>query len=107
MLSAESLTIADAAGKLVPTVGGFLLGLVTGNWRRIWRWIGRKDPVGVYVESNPEIIYANSPDWVSFPQFVPLDRHELSAPPNATLALWSWAKGLGGSPAWMDELQIT
>ncbi|OBA84679.1 hypothetical protein A5642_25865 [Mycolicibacterium mucogenicum] len=107
MFSVDGAWLADTASKSIPPFITFLLGLLVGNWRKIRRLIGRKDPIQVFVERNPAIIYANMPDWITFPQFVPLDRHTQSEPPKNTLALWGWAKALGGSPAWFDEMQVT
>jgi hypothetical protein len=85
----------------------FVLGILAANSRRLWRWIRRQGPVQIHVESDPEIIYANARNWVTFPQFVPLAEADLPAPPQKTLALGRWAKDLGGLPAWSAELQVT
>lgn len=91
----------------MPPAVTFVLGFVTARWRRISRWIRKQDPIQVHVEANPEIIYANMPDWVTFPQFVPRDQDSLPSPPIKTLAMSKWARELGGWPARKFELQVT
>lgn len=105
--AAEDPSAIDTVSKFAPPFITFILGVLAAKWRRVWRWIRRLDPVQVHAETDPEIIYANQRNWVTFPQFVPLAEADLPAPPKKTLALGRWAKDLGGLPAWSFELQVT
>ncbi len=105
--AANDPSVFDTIAKFAPPFVTFFLGVLTSNSRRLWRWARRKDLVQIHVESDPEIIYANARNWVTFPQFVPLREEDLPELPKKTLALGRWAKNLGGLPAWTDELQVT
>lgn len=107
MISANGAWIADTASKAVAPLVTFTLGYITARWGRISRWIRRRDPLQVHIEPDPEIIYANLPNIVTFPQFIPCERNAVPSPPTKALALYRWAKELGGSPAWAFDLQVT
>jgi hypothetical protein len=107
VISANGAWLADAASKTVTPLVTFGLGYTTARWGRISRWIRRIDPVQVHIEPDPEIIYANLPNIISFPQFIPCERTAVPSAPDKPLALYKWAKELGGSPAWAFDLQVT
>jgi hypothetical protein len=108
MSNGSGAWIADAASQAIPSAVTFVLGYAAARWRRVYRWARREDPLQVFVETDPEIIYANARDWILFPQFVPLDTGEqVPPPPQRTLALAQWAKEQGGTPAAWVDMQIT
>lgn len=104
---ALSSWVSDSLTQVVSPVVTFVLGYAAARWRRVWRWMSRQDPLQIHVETDPEIIYANMPDWITFPQFIPLDSAAIPPPPKNTLAMSAWAKQLGGLPAQSVDLQIT
>ncbi|OBI29832.1 hypothetical protein [Mycolicibacter sinensis] len=107
MNTASASWLGDSLIQMVSPVVAFALGYVAARWRRVWRWMRRQDPLQIHVETDPEIIYANMPDWITFPQFVPVDSAEIPPPPRNTLAMSAWAKQLGGAPAHSVDLQVT
>jgi hypothetical protein len=72
-----------------------------------WRRIRRSLPVDVHVETDLRLIFANAPDWIGFPQFVPLSKEDLPPPPAGhAIELASWAERLGGLPAGHMHLEV-
>lgn len=98
----------DVALRVVPTLLGFALGVAAGRWRWFWRLVARRPDVLIHIEADPEIIYANTPNWITFPQFIPLPADKLSPPrPGSALGMTAWAAELGGVPADRQDLQVT
>jgi len=95
-------------GGVGPVVG-YGLGLATPYGRRIWRWVTRKPDLRMYVEQDPSIIFANSPEnWIGSATFVPIIKDELpSDNPKTNFAIREWAMGLGGIPAGSHEIEVT
>lgn len=98
----------DVILPVVQTLVGFLLGVAAGRWRWFWRLIAQRPDVQIHVEADPEIIYANAPNWITFPQFVPIPGSNLPPPrPGSALGMTAWAAALGGVPAYKQDLQVT
>lgn len=95
------------------TAVGIVTALIAYVWGRhryaLQRRFFRRDPVYVHIEQDPDIIYANDPNWVSFPYFFPRRTpEEVPEPPSGKCtAWWKWAKEHGGEPAGSMELQVT
>lgn len=87
----------------------FGLGVVVERWGRLTRRIMRRPPVQVHVETDPRIIFANTPsNWVAAPMFVPIDPSELGEPPSLqAMSVRDWADSRGGLPCGFQELQVT
>ncbi len=87
-------------------VGGYLWGTQRLALRRR---VQHLDAVQIFIEHDPEIIYANTPNWVSFPYFIPgRTPADLPPPPRGSgKSWWSWAKQLQGEPSGFDEMQVT
>lgn len=85
--------------SLITVIVTALLGLKF--WKPIWRWISRQAPVYVHVETDPKVLFANLEyDWITFPQFVPLDIEQIPRPPDGfAIEMGAWAEKLGGYPA--------
>lgn len=74
----------------------------------VWRRIKRNPPVYVHVETDAELVFANSPDWISFPQFVPRPVESLPPIPSGkAVKLAKWAEPIGGIPAQHTHLEVT
>lgn len=101
--------LIDLLLRVLPPVVTFVLGVATGvGAKRLLRKLRGKSDVQIYIETDPEIIYANAPDWITFPQFVPCSADDLpAAPAGKALAMTAWAAELGGLPAHRQELQVT
>ena len=101
--------VLDLLEKAWPSVVAFALGAVGGlRWPRIWRRVCRKSDVQVHIERDPQIIYANTPDWISFPQFVPRRPEMLPpAPAGHATEMPRWAATLDGLPAHTMDLLVT
>lgn len=67
-------------------------------------------PVAIHIEDDLEIIFANTPPWVSAPMFVPdMDPlHLISPPASDALGVAMWARNeLNGIPAGNSVIEIT
>jgi hypothetical protein len=94
---------------LIPVATG-LIGYVWGSHRQaLKRKVLGRQPIHVHIEQDPDIIYANDPNWVSFPYFFPnRSAGDIPPPPQGKCtAWWKWARELGGEPAGLMELQVT
>lgn len=95
--------------KAWPPFIAFVLGAFGGlRWPRFWRWVSRKSDVQVHIERDPQIIYANMPDWISLPQFVPRRLEALPpAPAGRATEMPRWAATLDGFAAHNMDLLVT
>lgn len=89
-----------------------LLGAVLG-WAAnhflpgLWRQLTRRPPLHVFVETNPALIWAGSPPWVSTSYVVP-DPRNLGAPPSNFCPDWhDWLRDAGAVPGPSTEAEIT
>ncbi|WP_026918418.1 hypothetical protein [Gordonia shandongensis] len=101
--------LLDLLTKAWPPAVAFVLGAVGGlKWPRIWRRVRGHSDVQVHVEQDPQIIHANAPDWVSFPQFVARRREALPpAPAGKATEMPKWAAKLDGYAAHNMDLLVT
>ncbi len=93
----------------LPVVAG-VVGYLWGRHRlALKRKVLGRDPIQVHIEQDPEVIYANDPNWVTFPYFFPnRSPEDLPPPPEGKCtAWWKWAREFGGEPAGLMELQVT
>lgn len=94
---------------LIPVATG-LIGYAWGRHRHaLKRKVLGREPIHVHIEQDPGIIYANDPNWVTFPYFFPnRSPDDLPSPPKGKCtAWWKWAKEFGGEPSGLMELQVT
>jgi hypothetical protein len=100
---------SQVPGWVIPAVLAAVFALVLSPKviRAGWRRIRRSPPVDVHVETDLRLIFANAPDWISFPQFVPLPKEDLPPPPPGhAIELAGWAERLGGLPADLMHLDV-
>ncbi|MFJ1460941.1 hypothetical protein [Nocardia sp. N2S4-5] len=102
-------TFLDLLLKAWPPIVTFILGAIGGlRWPRFWRRVRQKSDVQYYIEQDPQIIYANTPDWVSFPQFVARRREAVPpAPAEKATEMPQWAAQLDGYAAHNMDLLVT
>lgn len=72
--------LSSVAGAVVTALLATIL--TVRFWKPIWRWISRRPPIYVHVETDPRIIFANLEyDWITFPQFIPRNHDALPPTP--------------------------
>lgn len=101
--------LLDLLSKSWQPVVAFVLGAIGGlRWPRFWRRLRGQPDVQVHIEQDPQIIHANTPDWVTFPQFVARRREALPpAPPGKATVMPKWAAKLDGYAAHKVNLLVT
>lgn len=99
----------DLLDKAWTPLFSFVLGIVGGfSWPRLWRWIRRKSDVQVHIQRDPRVIYANTPDWITFPQFLARRRESLPAAPTGhATEMHTWAAQHDGFAADNMDLLVT
>lgn len=100
-------------------VASFVLGVALTKASQVARNLrarqSREWPVAVHVEDDLEIIFANTPPWISAPTFLPGievlgpdSPHDLHPPTSDPLGLAMWARNeLGGIPAGNSVMEMT
>lgn len=106
------MTVADGVWAALWLCIGFLAGSLLrpglARLERISRRLWNEDPLIVYIESDPEVIFANAPDWECFTRWLPDARDlALTGLPEGRWDWLRWVKDRGGQDAQTSKLGVT